>query len=112
MPPPYLVDNTGVDLDGTETVADSGDGVHAGLATSRGTYTGTARVISELSTIGQVRKALVLETGAMLSQGACLSREYGFPSITIPNAAKRIPDGARITVNRGRGCGSSPIGWC
>jgi pyruvate,water dikinase len=120
LPPPYLVNNVGADLDGTETVADSADGVYAGLATSRGTYTGTARVITELSAIGQIRKgdilitnstdpgwtpvfmvigALVLETGGMLSHGACLSREYGFPSITVPNAAKRIPDGARITVN-------------
>lgn len=120
LPPPYLVDNAGVDLDGTESVADSGDGVYPGLATSRGSYTGTARVITELSSIGTVRKgdvlitnstdpgwtpvfmvigALVLETGGMLSHGACLSREYGFPSITVPNAAKRIPDGALITVD-------------
>ena len=42
---------------------------------------------------------LVLETGGMLSHGACLSREYNLPAVTIADAAKRIRDGAWVTLD-------------
>ncbi|WP_083865565.1 PEP-utilizing enzyme [Nocardia brevicatena] len=35
----------------------------------------------------------------MLAHGACLSREYNLPAVTIRDAIGRIPDGATITVD-------------
>jgi pyruvate,water dikinase len=35
----------------------------------------------------------------MLSNGACLSREYGLAAIQLRNAMQRIQDGAMIEVN-------------
>ena len=46
-----------------------------------------------------VISGLVLETGGLLSHGACLSREYGLPAVAVPQAISRMPDGATITVN-------------
>lgn len=95
-------------------------GVLQGTGTSRGSVTGPARVIPDLSHIGRLHKGeilvcnstdpgwasafglisgLVLETGGMLSHGACLSREYGLPAVTLPGAMRRITDGQIITVD-------------
>ena len=46
---------------------------------------------------------LILEAGGMLSHGACLSREYGLPAVTLPNAMQKIPDGATISVDGNTG---------
>ena len=46
---------------------------------------------------------LVLETGGMLSHGACLSREYNLPAVTIADAARRISDGAQVTLDGNTG---------
>jgi pyruvate,water dikinase len=47
---------------------------------------------------------LVLERGGLLSHGAILAREYGVPLVIgVPDAAARIPEGATITVDGGRG---------
>lgn len=96
----------------------------AGIGTSRGIVTGTARVVHDLKDIGRVRageilvtnstdpgwtpvfaviSGLVLETGGMLAHGSCLSREYGLPALTVANATRLIPDGATITVDGGTG---------
>ena len=114
MPPPYLVRGVGVDLDG-----EVADGLH-GTGTSRGSATGTARVIRELKDIGLVRSGdvlvcnstdpgwtpvfsvisgIVLETGGMLAHASCLAREYGLPAVQLPGALGRIPDGALVTVD-------------
>jgi pyruvate,water dikinase len=114
MPPPYLVRGVGVDLDGEVT-----EGLH-GTGTSRGSATGTARVIRELRDIGLVRSGdvlvcnstdpgwtpvfsvisgIVLETGGMLAHASCLAREYGLPAVQLPGALSRIPDGALVTVD-------------
>lgn len=42
---------------------------------------------------------LVLETGGMLSHGACLSREYGLAAVQLRQAMQRIADGTIIEVN-------------
>lgn len=100
---------------------DAGDGsTLAGLPTSRGTVTGTARVIKELSQIGRVNKGeilianstdpgwtpvfavisgVIVETGGLLSHSSCLAREYGFPAAQVEGALQSIPDGATITLN-------------
>jgi pyruvate,water dikinase len=91
-----------------------------GAGTAQGSVTGRARVIKSLTEIGSLKKGdvlvcnstdpgwtpvflvisgLVLETGGMLSHGACLSREYGLPAVAVPEAMSRIEDGATITVD-------------
>jgi pyruvate,water dikinase len=44
-------------------------------------------------------KGIVTETGGILSHAACLSREYGFPSVQLEHAMQLIPDGATVTVD-------------
>jgi pyruvate,water dikinase len=46
-----------------------------------------------------VIKAVVVETGGMLSHASCLAREYGFPAVFLPGATKLVDDGATITVD-------------
>jgi rifampicin phosphotransferase len=115
--PPYLVGNEPMAFD--DGVEPEGDGGFSGTALSRGTVTGTARVIPRLEDIGRLHKGdilvcnatdpgwasvfnliggLVMETGGMLAHGACLSREYGLPAVTLPRALHRITDGSVITV--------------
>lgn len=117
MPPLYLQRGRPVELDVAE---DDTSGALRGVGTSRGTVTGTARIVKELTDIGRVKNreilvtnstdpgwtpvflvisGIVLETGGMLAHGSCLAREYGFPAVQIANAMRRIPDGATITVN-------------
>jgi phosphoenolpyruvate synthase/pyruvate phosphate dikinase len=99
---------------------DSADGVHRGTPTSSGIATGTAKVLSNHDEMGRVQhgdilvthstdpgwnpvfaviKAVVVETGGMLSHASCLAREYGFPAVFLPGATKLIEDGATITVD-------------
>lgn len=118
--PPYFLRGNTEYVDGPDEALDDSDGVLAGAGTSRGEITGTARVVRELKEIGRVQKGdilitnstdpawtpvflvikgLVLETGGMLAHGACLSREYNLPAVTIRDAISRVPDGATITVD-------------
>lgn len=47
---------------------------------------------------------LVIERGGMLSHGAIVAREFGIPSVVgVKHATRRIPQGARITVDGDRG---------
>jgi len=113
------------ELIGAVSDADTSSGsVLGGSGMSQGTVTGRARVIKSLGEIGSLERGdilicnstdpgwtpvfliisgLVLESGGMLSHGACLSREYGLPAITSPDAMTRIPDGATITLDGGMG---------
>ena len=50
-----------------------------------------------------VLSGIVIETGGVLAHAVCLSREYGLPAVQLPNARKRIPDGATITINGATG---------
>jgi rifampicin phosphotransferase len=98
----------------------AGEGPLQGIPTSRGTVTGTARIVRTQKEIGKVRsgeilvcnstdpgwtpvfvvvQGVVTETGGMLSHASCLSREYGLPSVQIAGAMELIPDGATITVH-------------
>ena len=118
IPPDYLLGNTPMEVDdGTSTGL---EGTFQGVPMSRGSVTGTARIVGDLRLIGRLKQGeilvcnstdpgwtpvfgliagLVLEAGGMLSHGACLSREYGLPAVTLPNAMQKIPDGATIKVN-------------
>lgn len=122
IPADYL--RAGVPLEIEDTSATGEEGSFQGTGTSRGTITGTARVIPSLDQIGRLQKGdilicnstdpgwasafgliagLVLETGGMLSHGACLSREYGLPAVTLSGAMSKVADGDTITVDGGRG---------
>ncbi|MET0983855.1 MAG: PEP/pyruvate-binding domain-containing protein [Steroidobacteraceae bacterium] len=91
-----------------------------GTATSPGIATGVARIVMDRREISRVQQgeilvthstdpgwnpvfgiisAVVIETGGLLSHASCLAREYGFPAVHLPDAAKLIQDGARITVD-------------
>ena len=107
------------DLSATDVV-----GLFQGTGTSRGTVVGTARVIGNLDNIGRLQKGdilicnstdpgwasafglisgLVLEAGGMLSHGACLSREYGLPAVTLGGAMGKISDGQTVSVDGSTG---------
>ncbi|MGV1047026.1 MAG: PEP/pyruvate-binding domain-containing protein [Solirubrobacterales bacterium] len=124
VPPMYLVGDREADELAPAQPEGEGDGRLTGLGTSRGRTEATARVIRDLKDIGRVQygeilvtnstdpawtpvfmviSGLVLETGGMLAHGSCLSREYGLPAVTIPNAMGRISDGARIALDADRG---------
>ena len=116
---PYVQDGKPVELD-TEGGPEAVEGVMRGMGVSRGSVTGTARVVPDLKQIGRVQKGeilvcnstdpgwasifsiisgLVMETGGMLAHGSCLSREYSLPAVTLRHAMAVIEDGATITVN-------------
>lgn len=117
--PMHLQRNRPVDLEHAAG-EDAADGVHRGTPTSSGVVTGTARVLDNHAEMGRVQhgeilvthstdpgwnpvfaviKAVVVETGGMLSHASCLAREYGFPAVFLPGATKLVQDGATITVD-------------
>ncbi len=121
-PPMFLKGNIPLDLD--LSTGGVSDGVVTGVGTSPGTVTGRARIIPTQKDIGSLEKgdilvchgtdpgwtsafsivsAVVAQTGGMLAHFSCLSREYGMPAVSLPNAMKLIEDGAMISVNGGNG---------
>jgi pyruvate,water dikinase len=49
-------------------------------------------------------KALVMETGGVLSHGAIVAREFGLPAVAgLPGATDRIKSGQRLRVDGGKG---------
>ena len=116
--PMFLQRNRPVDLD--HAAGEQAEGVFRGSPTSSGIVTGTARVLHNHAEMGRVAhgeilvthstdpgwnpvfaviKAVIVETGGMLSHASCLAREYGFPAVFLPGATKLIDDGATITVD-------------
>ena len=99
-------------------------GVLRGVGTSPGLATAPARIIPTQNDLGRLEKGdilvchatdpgwtsafsivkgVVAQTGGMLGHFSCLSREYGIPAISLPNAMKLIEDGSMITVNGSTG---------
>jgi pyruvate,water dikinase len=120
MPPKFLYRNRELPEAATADETVDGQRVLRGTPTSRGTVTGTARVVKQLSQIDRVNNGEILivnstdpgwtpvfalingviaETGGLLSHFSCLAREYGFPAAQVENALRLIPDGATITLN-------------
>lgn len=115
---PYALDRDGEPI---ADVVEGDDHTLVGIAASRGTVTGIARVVLSpqdahrlepgdilvtratdpgwtpvFSTIG----GAVLEIGGLLSHGAIVAREYELPAVVnVPQATRRIVDGQRITVD-------------
>jgi pyruvate,water dikinase len=49
-------------------------------------------------------KALVMETGGVLSHGAIVAREFGLPAVAgLPNVTERLKTGQMVRVDGGRG---------
>lgn len=118
VPPPYLRGNLPIDLDNEQPGSDAD--VLRGTSISRGVVRARACIVADLAEIGTVKagdilicnstdpawapvfpviSGLILETGGMLSHGACLSREYGLPAVQLRNAMHRIPHGALLELN-------------
>ena len=96
-----------------------------GFAASSGVVEGTARVVRSVQDIGKLKQgdilvcqvtnptwapvfqkisAAVSDIGGSMSHAAIVAREYGLPAVVgTGRATERIPDGARIRVDGGRG---------
>ena len=99
--------------------------VLTGLGVSPGTHTGRARVVASLDVDAELDPddvivatttdsawgplflsagAVVCEQGATISHAAIVSRELGLPAVvSVPDAVRRIPEGATVTVDGGAG---------
>jgi pyruvate,water dikinase len=99
-----------------------------GMGISRGTVTGTVRVLRSLDDASRLAPGdilvarstdpgwtplflkaggLVMELGGMLSHGAVVAREYGLPAVVnVPGATQLLRDGDRVTID-----GSSGVVW-
>ncbi|MFI6361993.1 aminotransferase class III-fold pyridoxal phosphate-dependent enzyme [Nocardia sp. NPDC050630] len=106
-------------------VREIGDGDLTGLGCSPGIAEGTARVITSLADIDQLREgdilvtrftdpgwtpalglvsAVVTEVGGMLSHAAVIGREYGIPAVlNVAGATTALRSGQRIRVDGGAG---------
>ena len=115
----------GADFFGTPVEPSTDPKVVKGLAASRGTVTGTARVIRTLVEADRIEEGdilvcdmttpawtplfasvggIVADSGGPLSHCAVVAREYGIPAVVGTRTGSRvIPDGARITVDGGQG---------
>jgi len=121
-PPLFLKGDEPLDLEQPADGASSG--VLRGVGTSPGLVTGCARIVPTQKDIARLEQgdilvchgtdpgwtsafsivvAVVAQTGGMLGHFSCLSREYGIPAVSLPNAMKLIEDGSVITVNGGTG---------
>ena len=121
-PPLFLKGNMPMDED--DIKSGDAEGLLKGVGTSRGLVTGRARIIPTLKDIGRLEKGdilvchgtdpgwtsafsivsgVVAQTGGMLAHFSCLSREYGLPAVSLPNAMKLIKDGSIITMNGNSG---------
>lgn len=121
LTPPHEL-GRGVTVDAPRT---AGAGELTGLGCSPGIAEGTARVITALADIDQLRTgdilvtrftdpgwtpalglvdAVVTEVGGMLSHAAVIGREYGIPAVlNVAGATAAVRSGQRIRVDGGTG---------
>jgi pyruvate, water dikinase len=113
-------------LDAWLQAEDAGDSKELkGFAASRGVVEGTARIVKSVDEISKLKdgdilvcqvtnptwspifsriSAAVSDIGGSMSHAAIVAREYGLPAVVgTGTATRRIPDGARIRVDGGRG---------
>jgi pyruvate,water dikinase len=110
---------------GRPVVQDASSNVLVGTAASRGTVTGTARVIRRLeesdrlqpgdilvcemtmpawTPLFAIASAVVTDSGGVLSHSAIVAREYGIPCVVgTTSGTRRVADGQRITVDGAAG---------
>lgn len=120
LTPPRVLTSDGETLSGAYRRDDLPDGALAGLAVSRGTVEGRARVVLDLAEADLVPgdvlvtvatdpswspafvaiAGLVTEVGGTMTHGAVVAREYGLPAVVgVAGATSRIRDGQRIRVH-------------
>jgi pyruvate,water dikinase len=97
-----------------------------GIAASRGTAQGAARIAQSVEEAAHIEPgailvapftdpgwtpvlgrvaAVVTENGGLLSHAAVICREFGIPAVLgVPGATRRIREGSTITVNGDTGC--------
>lgn len=118
--PPRVLLSTGEALHGRLHRDGVPAGALVGLAVSRGTVEGRARVVVDPAGValgpGDVLvtahtdpswspvfvgiAGLVTEVGGAMTHGAVVAREYGLPAVVgVAGATRRIPDGARVRVH-------------
>ena len=104
-------------------VEDSSD-ILKGVPTSRGVYSGPARVVQGLEDMDRVQEgdvlvipysdvswtplfvkagAVVAEAGGILSHSSIIAREYGIPAVVAVPGACRLPDDTLLTVDGNNG---------
>jgi pyruvate,water dikinase len=95
-----------------------------GVGTSGGIYTGPARVVRGVGDFGKIQdgdvlvipysdvswtplfslaKAVVSESGGLLSHCSIVAREYGIPAVVSVDAATHIEDGTELAVDGNNG---------
>jgi pyruvate,water dikinase len=102
-------------------ILDPGQGMGLkGTPTSRGAYTGPARVLKGIQDMGRVQPgdvlvipysdvgwtplfakagAVVAESGGILSHSSIIAREYGIPAVVSVPGACQLADDTRVTVD-------------
>jgi pyruvate,water dikinase len=96
----------------------------SGVATSRGYYTGPARVVQGMGDFGKVQPgdvlvipfsdvgwtplftkagAVIAESGGILSHSSIVAREYNIPAVVSVNAACQLADNTRVSVDGYKG---------
>ena len=117
-PPPVIIGDTPV-----IPLEDSSD-LMKGVPTSRGVYSGPARIVQGLEDMDRVQEgdvlvipysdvswtplfakagAVVAEAGGILSHSSIIAREYGIPAVVAVPGACRLADGTRLTVDGNNG---------
>ncbi len=120
LTPPRVLTSEGEVIAGTYRRSDLPAGALIGVAVSRGTVEGRARVILEMaqaelepgdilvtastdpswSPLFVAVKGLVTEIGGLMTHGAVIAREYGLPAVVgVEHATRLIRDGQRIRVH-------------
>ncbi|MDN5918797.1 MAG: phosphoenolpyruvate synthase [Pseudonocardia sp.] len=120
LTPPRVLTSDGEALTGAYRRDDLPADALVGLAVSRGTVEGRARVVLDMSEAdlepGDILvtaftdpswspvfvtiDALVTEVGGLMTHGAVIAREYGLPAVVgVQGATRLIRDGQRIRVN-------------
>ena len=95
-----------------------------GIPTSRGHYTGPARILQGIQDLSKLQEgdvlvipysdvgwtplftkagAVIAESGGILSHSSIIAREYGIPAVVSVPGACQIPDDTLVTVNGYRG---------
>jgi pyruvate,water dikinase len=125
QPPDAALDPFWSDFFGVPAEPSRDPKVVKGTGASRGTVTGTARVVKTVAEADRIEDGdilvcdmttpawtplfaglagIVADSGGLLSHCAVLAREYGLPCVTGTIVGTRvIPDGARITIDGTQG---------
>jgi len=96
----------------------------SGIATSRGHYTGPARIVQGIGDFSKVQPgdvlvipfsdvgwtplftkagAVIAESGGILSHSSIVAREYNIPAVVSVNGACRLPDNTLVSVDGYKG---------